>query len=111
MRTFEKILIGVLGAIDLLNLLPVGWEAGWLNFTLLNLLALMLVLHLAIERSRWQMGPLYILTLVTLAVMFGRQANPGLWATSWAGVGGLGLLALFSLLPACWSRRTRPSHR
>ena len=99
MRLFEKILIVVLGIIYLVNLLPGGLQAGWLSFSLSNLLALVLVIHLGMERSRWQMGPFYFLALLTLVIIFGRQTNPGLWTTPWASAAGLGLLALFSLPP------------
>lgn len=99
MRLFEKVLIGLLFTLFLLNLLPVGWQAGWLNFTLLNLLALMLVIHLGLEHSRWQMGPLYLLTLIVLTIMVGRQTDPALAASPWASAAGLGLLALCSLPP------------
>ena len=72
MRPLEKILIGLLLITFLANLLFTAALTGWLSFSLLNLLALILVLHLAVERSRWQMGPLYLLVLVTLVVMAGR---------------------------------------
>jgi predicted dienelactone hydrolase len=65
----------------------------------MNLVALILVIHLGIERSRWQMGPLYLLTLATLVIMVGRQTDPALAASPWASAAGLGVLALFSLLP------------
>jgi predicted dienelactone hydrolase len=99
MRPFEKVLIALLLITFLANMLLEAALAGWLNFSLLNLLALMLVLHLAVERSRWQMGPLYLLALLTLVFMAGRSANPALGTSPWVSAAGLGLLALFSLPP------------
>ena len=52
MRPLEKILIGLLLITFLANLLFTAALTGWLSFSLLNLLALILVLHLAVERSR-----------------------------------------------------------
>ena len=99
MRPLEKILIGLLLITFLANLLFTAALTGWLSFSLLNLLALILVLHLAVERSRWQMGPLYLLVLVTLVVMAGRSANPAMGTSLAASGVALGLLALFSVLP------------
>ena len=99
MRPFEKVLIALLLITFLANLLLASALAGWLNFSLLNLLGLILVLHLAVERSRWQMGPLYLLALAALVVMAGRSANPALGTSHWVSAAGLGLLALFSLPP------------
>ena len=99
MRLFEKILTAGLALVCVLNFLPPAWQPDWLNFTLVNMLALALVVHLAIEHSRWQMGPIYFLALFALLVMVGRQTNPGPWYSAGAGAIGLGLLALFSVLP------------
>jgi predicted dienelactone hydrolase len=93
LRSFELVLIGI----DFLILSSLFFRGrpDWL-IALPVLALLALGLHLSIEKPRWQMVPLYILTVVMalLVLLLGFQPS-----SAWAAVLGLFLLVLLSLPP------------
>ncbi len=102
MRTYE-ILIPIVLAIYVLWPLIWGREnPRWIN--LLPVLAVVLIgIHLRVEGYRWQMVPLYALSVILVAVTIPELINPAtseFERLSWASAGVVGIFLLLSLATA-----------
>lgn len=97
MRIFEILLLVV-------NVPYVGWplfakkRPYWLHFLPLTAV-LLTVLHLLIEKYRWQMVPAYVITAVLAVLALLRLTKPAKPASKWLAVGGLFVLGLAFVLP------------
>src|SRR5512140_1068474 len=73
MRPFEILILAVLGLVLLGALVPRGRRPRWLR-ALPALLVVMTVVHLVLERYRWQMVPAYCL-VAALALLEWRRSR------------------------------------
>jgi predicted dienelactone hydrolase len=98
MRLFEILLLVIL-VLSGLSVIVRMTAYRWLNLLLVCSLILDLILHLIIEKSRWQMVPVYGLVVVVAIFIAIRFIRPSVSQSSWPGWVCLALTLLFSLAP------------
>jgi predicted dienelactone hydrolase len=101
MRIIELLILLVDLAYLALLLVPALANARWVSFLPAGALVLV-VLHVLVEKPRWQMIPIYALTVLFVVLASAAMARPALDrppSTGWA-IAGLVVLLLAALLPS-----------